>query len=496
MGNNSIIRKYSEKLILFLIYLSAVSTVLVLFSIVGYIVYKGSYQKTSSLQNIISTDREYFNYGDDKLLIITNSSIKKKSISIIELENILSGSIKDWSSISEQRNKINLFLYDNIIDRNNYVSVKIIRFHDIDSLLSKISAVEGSVGIIPFSMKKEIRNKKIKILKIDTDCIVAGHDVVKFENNKKLNYINEGDLEKIINGEIKNWSVIGGPDIPIQVFKKDNIEKVQESRGGIAVADYRDALRLNADIIPVKTVKKGINLSLSFLIQKPAKAGRVGGISTIILNTFFMIILTLLFAVPVGLGGAIYLTEYSADSRYMRIIRLGIETLAGIPSIIFGLFGFIFFVDILKMGIGLISGSLTVTLMIIPVIIRTSEEALRSVPDSYREGSLALGAGQWYTIKKVIIPAARPGIISGIILSSGRALGETAALVFTMGFDYRLAKGLKSSARVLSVHLYQLVREGISFERAFATALVLLVFIFIINITTVALTSGYRKNGE
>ena len=320
------------------------------------------------------------------------------------------------------------------------------------------------------------------------------YKVSEIINNKRLSVIKEIDLEKIINGDIDNWKQLEGHDIKLEIL--DTAEQVEKSEGGFAVVDYKDTEDLNVSIIPVKYIKRGGNFTLGFLFEKPVKAGKAGGISTIIINTVFMIILTLIFSVPVGVGAAVYLTEYASPGRLMRIIRLGVETLAGIPSIIFGLFGFIFFVDILKLGIGLLSGSLTTAMMIIPVIIRTSEEALKSVPMSYKEGSLALGAGLWQTIRKILLPAAKPGILSGIILSIGRALGETAALIFTMGFDYRLANGIQSSARVLSVHLYQLVREGISFERAFATAFVLMIFIFLINTATVAIVSGKNNNGE
>jgi len=167
-----------------------------------------------------------------------------------------------------------------------------------------------------------------------------------------------------------------------------------------------------------------------------------------------------------------------------EILRFGTETLAGIPSIIFGLFGFILFVMYLDIGVGLLSGTLTITFMILPTIIRASEEAIKSVPQAMRESSLALGATKWQTVVRVVVPAAIPGIMTGLILAIGRAVGETAALLFTMGSDYRLARDFLSSARVLSVHLYILVREGISFERAFATGTILIIIILLINFVT------------
>jgi phosphate transport system permease protein len=165
----------------------------------------------------------------------------------------------------------------------------------------------------------------------------------------------------------------------------------------------------------------------------------------------------------------------------VRILRLSIETLAGIPSIIFGLFGMLFFVNILGWGIGLISGVLTLTLMILPTIIRTSEEALKTVAQGLREGSLALGATKMQTVLRVVLPAASPGILTGLLLAMGRAVGETAALIFTMGSSYDLVSGLTSSTRTLAVHIYLIIAEGISLDRAFATATVLILIILFMN---------------
>jgi len=194
-----------------------------------------------------------------------------------------------------------------------------------------------------------------------------------------------------------------------------------------------------------------------------------------------MVLLTLLFSVPPGLFAAIYLVEYARAGRLVRWIRLGTETLAGIPSIIFGLFGMLVFVQGFGWGISLLSGSLTVTLMILPTIVRTAEEALKSVPRTLQEGSLALGATKVQTIFKVVLPAAFPAIASGVILAVGRALGETAALIYTMGSNYNLTEGLFDSTRTLAVHIYLIIAEGISSDRAFAAGTVLIFFILVIN---------------
>lgn len=201
-----------------------------------------------------------------------------------------------------------------------------------------------------------------------------------------------------------------------------------------------------------------------------------------IINTVYITFLTLLFAVPIGIFSAIYLVEYAKrGSKLVKVIRITTETLAGIPSIVFGLFGFLAFVLALGWGYSMIAGVLTLTMMVLPTIIRTTEEALLAVPDSYREGSFGLGAGKLRTIFKIILPAAVPGILSGVILAIGRIVGETAALIYTSGTVAEMSTSLMDSARTLSVHLYCLLSEGLFTNQAYATAVVLLVFVVGIN---------------
>ncbi len=201
-----------------------------------------------------------------------------------------------------------------------------------------------------------------------------------------------------------------------------------------------------------------------------------------IINTIIMVFLTLLLAVPIGIAAAIYLVEYSKrNSKLVKVIRLTTETLAGIPSIVFGLFGFIVFVLLLKWGNSLLAGVLTLTMMVLPTIVRTTEEALLAVPDMYREGSYGLGAGKLRTIFVIVLPAAIPGILSGVILAIGRIVGESAALIFTAGTVAEVPKSLFSSTRTLAVHMYSLLNEGLYTNQAYATAVVLLVIVLIIN---------------
>jgi len=226
------------------------------------------------------------------------------------------------------------------------------------------------------------------------------------------------------------------------------------------------------------------DISWTFLSAAPVDSGRSGGVMPIIVGTLEVTLLGVVTATPLGVGTAIYLCEYTREGRLTRIIRFGAECLAGVPSIIFGLFGFVLFVLTLGLGWSILAGGLTLAFMTLPTVIRTSEEALRAVPAAYREVSLSLGASQWQTIRKVVLPAALPGILTGLILGLGRAIGETAAVIFTAGSSLprEVPKSLLEGTRTLSVHFYQLAREGISAENAYATAAVLVLAISFINI--------------
>lgn len=234
-------------------------------------------------------------------------------------------------------------------------------------------------------------------------------------------------------------------------------------------------------------------LSLSFLTTNPKDMGRSGGIFSTIIGTIALVIMAILIATPLGVGSAIFLNEYTREGRITRIIRFGADCLAGIPSIIFGLFGFILFVTKLKFGWSILSGSLTLASMILPTIIRTSEEAMKSVPRSYREVSYSLGSTKWQMVARVVLPSALPGIITGIILSAGRSIGETAAVIFTAGSALRIPTSIFSSSRTMAVHFYVLAREGISLSNAYGTAAILIIAILIINIITYRLMYRFMK---
>ena len=200
------------------------------------------------------------------------------------------------------------------------------------------------------------------------------------------------------------------------------------------------------------------------------------------INTVLMTLLALMVSVPLGVFSAIYLVEYAKrGNKLVSIVRMAAETLSGIPSIVYGLFGMLFFVITLQMGLSILSGALTLSMMTLPLILRTTEEALKAVPDSFREGSFGLGAGKLRTVMRIVLPAAAPGILAGVILAVGRIVGETAALIFTAGTVPSLPKGLFSSGRTLSVHMYVLASEGLHIEEGYATAVILLLVVFGIN---------------
>lgn len=207
-------------------------------------------------------------------------------------------------------------------------------------------------------------------------------------------------------------------------------------------------------------------------------------------NTIWMTLLSLAIAAPLGVGGAIYLVEYAPrKSRLVQLVRVTAETLSGIPSILYGLFGMIFFVTTLRWSYSLLSGALTLAIMVLPLILRTTEEALLAVPDSYREGSLALGAGKLRTVMKVVLPPASGGIFAGIILATGRIVGETAALIYTAGTVAQFAVNPMSSGSTLAVHVYVLSGEGLHVGEAYATAVILMLIVFLMN----ALSSWIAK---
>ncbi|QNB48424.1 phosphate ABC transporter permease PstA [Thermanaerosceptrum fracticalcis] len=237
-------------------------------------------------------------------------------------------------------------------------------------------------------------------------------------------------------------------------------------------------------------------ITWEFLTTEPENMGAKGGIYSTIISTVIFTFVTLLIAVPIGIAAAVYLSEYTKKSWATKIIRFGTEALGGIPSIVFGLFGFAFFVIILKPitgGWSLASGALTGACMIFPTLIRTTEEAIKAVPNSYREGSYALGATKWQTVSRVVIPTALPGILTGVILGIGRIVGETAALLLTLGGSLYIPTKLTDPASTMSMHLYKVAMEVGAMDMAFGTASVLIITVFLINMSASWIMRLMRK---
>ena len=238
---------------------------------------------------------------------------------------------------------------------------------------------------------------------------------------------------------------------------------------------------------------KGYKLINIDFITKNYSASGDGGILPMIIATLYTVVISIVVATPIGILAAIYLTEYAKQGKIVKIIRFATESLSGIPSIVYGLFGSIFFVVTLKLGYSILAGSLTVAIIILPVIIRTTEEALKAVPPSYKEASLGLGATRFQTLYKIIVPSAIPGILVGVILSVGRVVGESAAILLTAGTVAKMPKGIMSSARTLTVQSYLVTQESGDIGQATAVGIVLIVIILILNILTKLISKKFNK---
>lgn len=256
---------------------------------------------------------------------------------------------------------------------------------------------------------------------------------------------------------------------------------------------------LVAGIIIYVFVKGARVINLSFLTGVTSVLNGTVGIAGNLVNTLYIIVITLILATPVGVGAAIYLNEYAKPGRFVRLVEYTTEILAGIPSIIFGLFGRVFFGVSLGLGYSILTGALTLTIMILPLITRSAQEALKTVPQSYRSGALGIGATKWYMIRTILLPSAMPGIITGVILAVGRIVGESAALLFTAGSGYLLPKSLlgkvMESGGTLTIQLYLSMQKG-EYATAFGIACVLLVIVLAINLLTKFLASKFNTTKE
>jgi phosphate transport system permease protein len=473
--------------------------VIILVLIIGYILVRGLY--SSKHQESVVVPNISSDFIPVQLIANKQNLIQKISFPI--LRDFFSGKEFSLRRISGVDSDVQLYIENGLeIMVQEYLGLdkeKIarsgVKLADRDAIINMVAKNRGAMALIGIDATLKGTHGVISV-PIE-DMVLAVHEsVTELIANIRLSSIDSDLLDSLLSGSILSWKEVGGQDLPVVVLQDSEIEKLTTIRGAMVLTSYIHAENLGFQTLKFNTIVHSRNLRLDYLIDKPVESGKYGGISTIIGNTLFMVIITILIAGPLGIGAAAFLVEYPHNKRLLSIIRSGIDVLAGIPSIIFGLFGLLVFVQLLNWKFSLISGSMTIAIMILPTIIRTSEEAIRSVPRSLVEASIALGATKVETIWKVIIPTASPGITTGIILAIGRAVGETAALIYTIGSSPEFATGLLDSARVLSMHIFLTITEGQSLDRAFASALVLVVLVLIIN--TVARFSARRlvRNGR
>ncbi|OQY34074.1 MAG: phosphate ABC transporter, permease protein PstA [Spirochaetaceae bacterium 4572_59] len=512
-------------------------TIAILVWIVGYLMVKGfrynndvSYDVTTQIEREIPLDNT-----DEDVVFIINSKVRSEDIPVAGLRKLYNKARKEnWGFYNQQNLKVVPFAYEGAGSFSDDVMNFILTGSDLETyrknvsqtsswedMIHRVGQTPGALGFIPAS-KAEGLPKSVKVLSVRRISLIVSPSVLRIQDGRMMREISQADADKLFSGKVVNWKEIGGIDLPVTLVfwdskdassiinrdepvlakiqivhsEEDFYSSIVNTNGAVALGHYSSIESEGLSFIPVLRHETGWNLTWHFIFESPARSGQWGGVSYIILNTFFLILFTIIFSTPVGIMAAIYLVEYTNQGRLMRILRMGTETLAGIPSIVFGLFGFIFFVQICGLGIGFISSTLTITLMVLPTIIRSSEEALKSVPQSFREGSLALGASKLQTIIKVVLPAASPGILTGIILAIGRTVGETAVLIYTLGSNYDLVTGPSSSARVLSLHLYMLFSEALSFDRTFATGAILVILVLITNLSTTWIVKGVNKNAS
>ncbi|WP_319476693.1 phosphate ABC transporter permease PstA [Marispirochaeta aestuarii] len=544
LSRSTRISKLEENIARGFVWLFAGLTIIILVWIVGYILFRGFYSRQYIPYDVLPIEETVIpleGTDDQGLRIIVNRKIKIRDLTESQLNEIYSKRRREnWGFYTRQDLDVQPFALKAAPGSKEFADAaaravlpegkefsKYTSFvSGFDEMADMVAKTPGAIGFVPSDYKGSLN--RVKTVPLRRFSVFFSPGTVKIEKNKKLQELDQEKLQRIFQGTSKNWLELGGIDleilpalylyndsftdqledlvsvgsleesgIPVFTDKDKYFDYIASTPGSIGIALYDEVHDRDLPSVPVIRKETGPNLTLSFLLEAPSRSGAWGGISYIIINTLLLIAFTLLFSTPVGVAAAIYLVEYARQGPLVRFLRMGTETLAGIPSIVFGLFGRIFFVQILGMGIGFLSATLTVTLMILPTIVRTSEEALSAVPGTYREGSLALGATKLDTIFKVVLPAASPGILTGIILGIGRVVGETAVLLYTLGSSYELVAGPSSPARVLSLHLYLLFSEAVSFDRAFATGTVLIFIILIVNrMTTRMIGRMNRMSGK
>ncbi|PKL14376.1 MAG: phosphate ABC transporter, permease protein PstA [Spirochaetae bacterium HGW-Spirochaetae-8] len=475
-------RRGTDRLAIFTIKALSSFAILILVVILGYIAFRGLY---SSKQYESVVVPKIQSAGAPVVALVDTDNLMQR-ITYPDLQAWYSGKAFSLRRVSGVDSEVRLYIEQGL-------EASIMEYLGLDAkLLAKSNAVvatreqilaeaaQGRGGIALVSSESALgKLHGLELLHIEDMVLAVNPSVLELVGNIRLTSVPQERVADILSGTLSNWTEVGGQQLPILVVPPDDLATTP---GGVALIPYAEAESNQYPTLKVNAVSHARNLRLAYLLDSPVESGKYGGISTIIGNTLLMVFFTILIAGPLGIGAAAFLVEYPHNKRLLSIIRSGVDVLAGIPSIIFGLFGLLVFVQLLGWSFSLASGSMTIAIMILPTIIRTSEEAIRSVPRSVVEASIALGATKAETIWKVILPTASPGITTGIILAIGRAVGETAALIYTIGSSTDFATGPLESARVLAMHIFLTITEGQSFDRAFASALVLVVLVLGINL--------------
>lgn len=467
-------RKKSNNIALVIIRILSVLSIAILIIILGYLIFRGlryTNQKEIRVLPIASVD--------EKFEIYTNKKANLDELDWFTLQSMAKGRVRTLRTISSVNEKFHLYVDSRISDElSSYLATPILDKNIIGSETKiDFKADKGGMIVLPIDVKAPSGYVNVSLFDM---VVYVNKDVTELKNNKKIGAVSTTQIESLKDGTISNWNKLGGPDL--QVFYVDDASKVGEISGSISVVATNNTYNMDdIDSLKITHIKSGWNISLDYLTTNAQESGAFGGIFSIILNTLLMILLVLAISTPIGIGSALYLSQYAKKNKVTTIIRAGIDLLSGVPSIIFGLFGMLIFVQLFGWGFSLISGCLTLSLMILPTIIRTSEESLNTVDNQMIFASRGLGATKIETIFKIVLPAAKNGIVTGLILATGRALGETAALVFTIGSSTDVATSLTSSSRVLAQHIYLSIIEGQSIDRAFAAALQLIILELIIN---------------
>lgn len=498
------INKLINKFYFFIINFIAYFLTALLIFLIAYILYNSLFYFKKKQTLFLNKTQIFvpFKTEDDKeiqIAFIINKNINVDKISTEDIYNIYNNKISHWGSISDQGIDIipianslnspsNKAILRTLIKNNKFNK----RYIKIEPSIKKVlKAINSTTGSISYLTKEEFESldfklySNIKALKIKTMSVLISKKTLTKNENEIINTLGVDEVEKLIKGK-ETWVNLISKDIKLKIIKyldqkEKIIQTIEKTEGSLAIVPWHYFQNIKAPFIKMHYFDKSSPLNLNFILSIPRDSGAYGGISYLILNTFYVILLTTAISICIGIGTGIMLAEYTSNKIFYKILSMSVDILSSIPAIIFGLFGLIFFVPIF--GMGILSGAITSSLMILPMIVKTTEETFKTIPKSYKYASFALGANKTETIIKIMVPAAIPGILTGIVLAIGRALGETAVLLFTMGTNLGLATNLNEPSRTLTVHLLMLFQEG-HLDKGFGTASILVIMVLIINLTS------------